>query len=893
MPPVRMFRAPATAAVVAGLALVTCSPAMADDAPSQPSAPTVQIRRIQEQGTADREVTVHGYVTSDYSRQGIGGFYLQEPNTGGQPDPSVMTTQAVHVIGVEGVHVGDYVQVTGTVRRTATDPILESSGDQVSRQDAPQGASAPRPLTSLASIKGSWDDEASLERVAGMLVMPDAGFEVSGLDQYGLRGEARLRLDSKNQESKDSESKDSGGVSLILDDGAADEYTANGDTQQRVLPRWAGDRAPRIGDHTDFTGPSVLQHVAAKPGESDGWHAQPTAPVTDGKAALPARIRGTAPAARISAPSGDLSVAQVDLGNYFPRTGSVPSARGADCTATRTADGTPLALAGGGGCPFLGAADAASFQRQRSKVKALLTGMKKVDVIAVQGLQNDAQVGASGPSTIEGLAALLNSSGTDDWKSVAAPQGAVGLRSNGFLYRSDAVKPSGEPRISTDQAFAAASSPVAQAFRPASGNKAPVTLVSTRFSSQSASDYDGDLGQDQLAGQNADQRAAQAAALTRWLDGFDKKESVVVTGNLGSLDGEAPVKTIAHAGFSDLVAGAGAFTSQGTSATGNQTHVFVAEKLASDSTPAAKVWQIAAQSAPATGYASYGLNGSDLVDAASAERATAENPVLFALDLPRAAKDVTAAVPAARSGQDSSGQDSSGKRSSGHDAGSSKADGSEKGGGSEKAGDTVKGASTQKATGKDAPAEKDASAEKDAGTTWSADDALASNPLTGTSMGSGGRAPLAGGTTAGSLLANPATSNAGTSSSTGSATTGAGSGHRAPATGTTSDSKQAASGAAQEGTAQQSSAQAAGTTSSQPTGESDAAGTDAAGSDAVASDPTRDIRLDADGPVDLEATAARTPASDSVVVRVGLVALAIALAIAGAVAVVVHRRRSS
>jgi hypothetical protein len=841
------------------------SPALADDAPPEQGARGVEIRQVYEQDTLDQDVSVQGFVTADYSDRGIGGFYVQAPNTGGQPDPGVMTPQAVHVTGAGDVQVGDYVQIIGTVRQTNSGRILESSADKVAGQDAPEGSGAPKPITSLASIKGSWNDPATLDRISGMLVMPDSAFRVSGLDDYALRGEAAVTEGAQfDAARKDPSASGAQGERLILDDGAADEYTANEETQKRALPRWAGDRAPRIGDDAEFTGPSVLEHVADTPGLTDGWHVQPTSPVTDPGTPLPARVEGTAPSAEITAPSGDLSVAQVDLGNYFSATADSADTSGADCPTSRTADGTALAVLGGGGCPILGAADGDSFARQESKVRALLSGMKGVDVIAVQGLQNDAQIGKDGPSSAEELAGLLNEAGDGDWKAVAAPQGAVGPRSNGFVYRADAVEPMGKASISTDKAFYSASSPVAQTFRERGGAKGEATIVSTRFSGQSTSDYDGDLGQDQLAGRNAEQRSAQAEALTSWLDGLDE-DSLVVTGNLGSLDGDSPVTTIARAGFTDLVDGAGAPTSQGTSASGNQTHVFMSSDLAKKGKPAAKVWDVSAQSAPAAGYADFGLNGSDLVDLDSPERATSENPVVFSVDLPRAASGDQGSSPHAtvRSTPDSTPGTST-TSSSGDAEKSEKKP-------AKKAADAAK-----------ADAEKTEAKKGDAKQTSAADSGAASAPGgASTSQTSGGKrggaAPASGG--------SGAASKTQVSSSTGSG----GSAPSSSGSGASSDSS-GAERSSQTGAKKTSTPPASDGSQAGSTADAKGAGTPS-GSEKV--DPAHAIKLGQGGQLDSEGARASVAPADSAVVRAGLVILAIALAVGAAVAIAVRRRRSS
>ncbi|UEJ82160.1 hypothetical protein Bra3105_15145 [Brachybacterium halotolerans subsp. kimchii] len=883
MSPRRIPRALLPASACSALVvLLGGSPALADGVQPEQQPQGVEIRQVYEQGTLDQDVSVHGFVTADYSDRGIGGFYVQAPNTGGQPDPGVMMPQAVHVTGAGDVHVGDYVQITGTVRQTNSGRILETSAAKVVGQDAPEGDGAPKPITSLASIKGSWNDAATLDRISGMLVMPDSGFRVSGLDQYALRGEAAVTEGAQfDAARKDPSASGAQGEKLILDDGAADEYTANEETQNRVLPRWAGDRAPRIGDDAEFTGPSILEHVAATPGLTDGWHVQPTSPVTDPGTPLPARVKGTAPSAEITAPSGDLSVAQVDLGNYFSVTADGADTSGADCSTSQTADGTALAVLGGGGCPILGAADGESFARQNSKVEALLSGMKGVDVISVQGLQNDAQIGKEGPSTAEDLAGLLNESGDGEWKAVAAPQGAVGPRSNGFLYRADAVEPTGETRISTDKDFYSASSPVAQTFRERGGTKAEATIVSTRFSGQSTSDYDGDLGQDRLAGQNAEQRSAQAGALTSWLDGLGE-ESLVVTGNLGSLDGDAPVTTIARAGFTDLVAGAGAPTSQGTSASGNQTHVFMSSKLAKEGKAAAKVWNVSAQSAPAAGYADFGLNGSDLVDLDSPERATAENPVVFSVDLPRATSDDKGSSPRAsvRSAPDSEA-DTSTTKSPTDDTEQVDEKSTEKT--EAKQADAKKATETEKTETEKTEAEKPEAKKSDAKQTAAADSDAASAPSdastsqTSGGSGAGGAAPASGGSGAASKAQVSSSTGSGDSapSSSGTGASSASSGTKASAK---SDAKKTSTPPASDGSQAGSTADAKG--SGTPTG-----------SEKV--DPAHAIQLGQGGQLDSEGARASVAPADSAVVRAGLVILAIALAVGAAVAIAVRRRRSS
>ncbi len=885
MSPRRIPRAilPASACSALVGVLLGGSPALADDAPPEQGARGVEIRQVYEQGTLDQDVSVQGFVTADYSDRGIGGFYVQAPNTGGQPDPGVMTPQAVHVAGADDVQVGDYVQITGTVRETNSGRIIETSADKVGGEEAPEGSEAPKPITSLASIKGSWNDAATLDRISGMLVMPDSGFRVSGLDHYALRGEAAVTEGAQfDAARKDPSASGAQGERLILDDGAADEYTANEETQERVLPRWAGDRAPRIGDDAEFTGPGVLEHVADTPGLTDGWHVQPTSPVTDPGTPLPARVEGTAPSAEIAAPSGDLSVAQVDLGNYFSTTADSADTSGAGCSTSRTADGTALAVLGGGGCPILGAADGDSFARQRSKVTALLSGMKGVDVIAVQGLQNDAQIGKDGSSSAEELAGLLNEAGDGDWKAVAAPQGAVGPRSNGFVYRADAVEPTGEARISADKAFYAASSPVAQTFRERGGTKAEATIVSTRFSGQSTSDYDGDLGQDQLAGRNAEQRSAQADALTSWIDGLGE-ESLVVTGNFGSLDGDSPVTTITRAGFTDLVAGAGAPTSQGTRASGNQTHVFMSSNLAKKGKPAARVWDVSAQSAPATGYAEFGLNGSDLVDLDSPERATSENPVVFSVNLPRAASDGEGSSSHAtvRSAPDS-GADTSTTKSPSDDT------------------EQVDEKSTEKTEAKQADAKKATEAEKteaettEAKTTTEAkkNDATQSEPTdSGASSAPGADSTAQTSGTSGAGGAAPASGGSGAASKT-QVSSSAGSGGNAPSSSGTG----ATSGSSGEKRSSQADAKKRSTPpvsdGSQAGSTADAKGSGTpSGSEKV--DPAHAIQLGQGGQLDSEGARASVAPADSAVVRAGLVILAIALAVGAAVAIAVRRRRSS
>lgn len=309
------------AALLAGGGLAATAPlAMADE------AHPVAISTLFAKGNLGQVKTVKGYVTAEYSDGGLGGFMVQKANSGGSPDTRVQAPQAIRIRGARAT-VGDYVMVTGTVSDGGGLRGLNTSQDQVRSGIPKETAKRPVPITDLSSIKGSWTDEATLARISGMLVQPQNGFTVTGLDHTADRGEVTILPAATSQKT------DQGATPLLmLDDGAIQ------DSSQRPPQRsWSGVESPAVGDQVSFIAHSILMPAVDAPGRTDGWHFQPTGAVTSTMKVLPTRITkaapqgapsstATPPAATIPASPSPASTAADTKASDEPTPSATPSA---------------------------------------------------------------------------------------------------------------------------------------------------------------------------------------------------------------------------------------------------------------------------------------------------------------------------------------------------------------------------------------------------------------------------------------------------------------------------------------------------------------------------------------------------------------------------------------
>jgi 5'-nucleotidase len=592
------------------------------------------IAEIQGTGSAsplvDRTVTTRGVVTAAYPEGGFDGVYLQTAGSGGVPQGDRTASDGVFVSSAalaDTARVGDHLEVTGTVGESfGLTQVVASDWDVL---DTPAEAVKPTQVSFPM-------DEATRERLEGMLVVPEGRFTLT--NNFGTNTFAEIGLAAGDTGLPQPTDVARPGTDeyravvaenarrlITVDDGAGIDFTRGG--KDVPVPWLRPDNEVRTGAPVTFTGdPLVLDYRFSL------WRLQPTAQLVAG-GDEPITIGST----RVAAPKdvgGDVRIASFNVLNYFTLTGEAYERSGAGtCTYYPDRNGNRVTVNTCTNDGPRGAADDANLQRQQAKIVKAIDGLG-ADVVSLEEIENSAAFGMDRDTALRTLVKALNdAAGREEWAAVASPT-RVPEREDvirtAFIHRVGVVEPVGESVIDDDPAFDNARDPLAQEFRPVGGKDSDdfVVVVNHFKSKGSGSGEDADTGDGQGAS-NAS-RVRQAQALVAFAD--EQKaaagtQTVFLTGDFNAYSKEDPVKVLEDAGYVNVPA---RFTDKTTyqfgGLLGSLDHVF-ASPAAMEKVTGADVWDINADEALAREYSRYDNNVTRLYDT-SPYRASDHDPAI-------------------------------------------------------------------------------------------------------------------------------------------------------------------------------------------------------------------------------------------------------------------------
>lgn len=530
----------------------------------------------------DRQVvTTEGVITADYRTGGYAGIVIQTKGSGGDTDATPGASDGLFVyLGGKSVagEIGDLVKVTGTVSeyfgQTQLTPAA-ASDVTVTATDAGVPAATALP----ASVVGT-DREA----YESMLVAPTGDYAVASSHQLYNFGTLWLNpgeLNVKSTEAKrpgpDAEAIAAANRAdrILLDDGYSIQVTNAGHANDQ--PYFTKETVVRNGDLVDFGDTGLVLSYGF-----DDWRLQPVTPIDSATPAAD-KVSFTSTNKRPSVPSvgGDVQVGSFNVYNYFTTLKSENSnARGA--------------------------ADAAQFQIQKSKIVAAINGMD-AEIVSLMEIENSVKLGKPVDTALADLVDGLNAAaGSKVWDYVPTPEAlqdaaTTDFITNAIIYKRGEVTPKGDAATITDETvWGNAREPIAQAFDI---DGRTVTVVANHFKSKSGSGTQPADGQGFF---NAD-RVKQAQSLLTFTDALAEtsgSDDMLLIGDFNAYSEEDPINVFSEAGWSDLVADTtdGQYTYTFDGELGSLDHVIASPSLTRSITGAG-VWTINSPEWSDRGYA--------------------------------------------------------------------------------------------------------------------------------------------------------------------------------------------------------------------------------------------------------------------------------------------------
>lgn len=596
-------------------------------------------------------VTVEAIVVGDFQNgdaddaRNLNGFFLQEE--AGDWDANALTSEGIFVYrGATDVHVGDRVQVTGTIgeyfgqtQLTATTITVVEAGAVADIDTMAQSISLPAAGTSLNQ---DGDFQPDLEAYESMLVRFDDTLTVSeqfNLDRFneiklvaGERPAQYTQGNSPDQAGYQAHLEEIGGRTITYDDGLSVQNSAI--TNLDGFAGYDTESAPRMGDTvTGLTGVLDYQWAGASASGST-WRVRA---VEDGANDF------VATTAREDAPAdvgGTLSVCSLNVLNYFATLddGSL-TANGLDPRGANTAD---------------------EFARQTDKlVTALLT--IDADLFSLVELENNFLPGAAG-NALEYLCGQLNAAlGEDVYAWVDPGMQFVGgdAIAPGFLYKTTTLSIASGTTVETlsDADLAdlglgdlTSESTVGAVFDGENTSRHSLAVTFTEISTggeftavanhlKSKSGTGTGADADQLDGQGSwqQQRELAAEALAAWVasDPTGSGDSdVLLLGDFNAYFREDAIGILETAGFDNLQATLteDAYSYVFDGQTGSLDYIFANGGLASQITGLTE-WHINSDEADALDYnLDYGRDPA-IFDADVPVRVSDHDPLVIGIDL--------------------------------------------------------------------------------------------------------------------------------------------------------------------------------------------------------------------------------------------------------------------
>ncbi|MFI7597770.1 ExeM/NucH family extracellular endonuclease [Actinoplanes sp. NPDC049681] len=631
----------------------------------QVAAPAVDVTIAALQGTdtdtspyAGQAVTTEGVVTAAYPAGGFNGFFIE---TGGD-DATPGASDAVFVFGSQAaaqVAVGDSVRVTGKV--TEFQGETEITAPAVTKLDTPLPAVQARtlPWSQLTT-------DAQKEAHEGELIAPQGAFTVT--DNYDANfygsftlaaGDKPLRqpTDAGRPGSPEAQAAvaDNAARTITLDDAASLNYSTSANNG-RPLPWLTPGNPVSVGSKVSFHQPVVLDYRFSL------WNFQPTAQVTgDGSAVATfsdTRTGNQKPAAL----PGNGHLATFNVENYFPMTGERYVAAGlGTCTYYNDRAGNHIGVntckGTDGSAGPRGAADAASFARQQSKI---VTGINRLgaSIVSLEEVENSVKFGEPRDTALAGLVDALNTAaGSPVWSYVPSPAAdqlpplnQQDVIRTAFIYKKAEVAPVGPSVVLTTESdpgepFSIARQPMAQGFKKAgAGDGDAFLVVANHWKSKGTGTplYPGDVEDksspavDQGAFNETRVHEAEAV-ITFAAKAADtlRTDRIFLLGDFNAYTHEDPIEKLYAAGYTDLAHAfdADEHTYMYNGLAGSIDHV-LASPAAKAMVTGADVWEINAQEAVAFAYSRYNYNATLLFNGDDPFAASDHDPELVGLNLP-------------------------------------------------------------------------------------------------------------------------------------------------------------------------------------------------------------------------------------------------------------------
>lgn len=454
--------------------------------------------QIQGSGSASplvgQTVTTEGVVVGDYQGAGqLGGFYIQDF----RGDDDQATSDGLFVFNTSfPVNVGDYVQVTGTVREFASGSGTLTELEALSNVMLCESGAFVEP-TPIELPVGEVGD---LERYEGMLVTFPQTLTVTEVFNLARFGEVTLSAGGRLYHPNNGNGLgDSTTLNprrrILLDDASTVQNPA-------TIPYLSGpgtDATRRVGDSvTSLTGILTFGFSA--------YRVQPVGPV----GFTSTNPRPVAP----EAVGGSLRVASFNVLNYFTTLGS------------------------------RGASNQAEFDRQKAKLVAAIAGLD-ADVVGLIEVQNN------GDTALNDLVAALNAAlGASTYAAIQT--GAIGTDEIkvALIYKPARVTPEGNFQVDNDPVYSRP--PLAQTFRD-KGTSGRFTVVVNHFKSKGCG---GAAGENLDTGQGCWNalRVQQAQKLLGFLEQLKTTDpDVVLLGDFNAYAAEDPIRALTGAGLENLV----------------------------------------------------------------------------------------------------------------------------------------------------------------------------------------------------------------------------------------------------------------------------------------------------------------------------------------------------
>ncbi|SRR5690554_75316 len=461
---------------------------------------------------AGQQVVIEAVVTAVFNGAGgLGGLFVQEEDEDQDGDPATSEGLFVYAPSLNAAP-GQRLRLAGEV--------IEYDGltELTNLTGTENCGSTDLPAPAMATLP--WASAEAPEALESMLVQFSSPLVVN--DNYDLGRYGSLTLGSGRHFIPTAVAAPGADAAIVAELNTLDRIILD-DATNRQNPPVVPYPTPQLStSQTVRAGDTVQDLVGILDYRFSEWRLQPTA----SPSFSPTNPRTAEPELE---DRGNLVVASFNVLNYFNGDGmggGFPTARGADT--------------------------AEELDRQSQKLVSALSALN-ADVVGLMEIEND---GYGQNSAIAELAGTLGS----EWQWIDPGLTLLGNDeiTVGFLYRSDRVETVGDAATLSMAPFDDLNrQPLAQTFR-LKGSNDGVTIAVNHFKSKGCGSAEG-TNADQNDGQGCwnPVRTQAAQALASWLAGDATgtgEPDVLIIGDLNAYAKEDPIRALASAGYTDLLA---------------------------------------------------------------------------------------------------------------------------------------------------------------------------------------------------------------------------------------------------------------------------------------------------------------------------------------------------